>query len=64
MFESYRKRVLATQEEQLNNVEQSNTEFATKKKILELEIKELNRELKEKELLLQEITIMMIQDSK
>lgn len=64
MLEAYRKRVLAMEEEQLNNVGQSNIDLATKKRVLELDIKELNRELKAKELLLHEVTIMMIQDSK
>ncbi|MFJ8460917.1 hypothetical protein ACIQ57_17500 [Lysinibacillus xylanilyticus] len=64
MLEAYRKRVLAMEEEQLNNVGQSNIDLATKKRTLELDIKELNRELKAKELLLHEVTIMLIQDSK
>ncbi|MGN4127395.1 hypothetical protein ACMGD3_20640 [Lysinibacillus sphaericus] len=63
MLDAYRKRVLAM-EEQLKNVGQSNIDLATKKRVLELEIRELNQELQAKKLLLQEVTIMMIQEKK
>lgn len=61
MFESYRKRVLANQPKEEGRLSTEH-DLAIKKRVLELDIQELNRELKAKKQLLQEVTIMMIQE--